>query len=213
MRFFSVMLLLLTLCCSVVGVRAETVGEIGPTYPIAEQSALDFILKRLRDKERSGELAILQQEAIRRSMDSIKNPPAIAGLATVRERSRRVVDPTVVYKNAMYDGEGRVVVPAQTRINPLEHIRLSKVLVFFDGRDKAQVENVRKYMAKSDLLVKPILVAGSWFELSKSWKSQVYYDQNGTFVKKFGIRAVPTTVRQAGRTLILDEVPAMELAK
>ena len=37
--------------------QAENLGRIGPTYPIAEQNLLDHIMARLREKERSGELA------------------------------------------------------------------------------------------------------------------------------------------------------------
>ena len=43
--------------------QAENLGRIGPTYPIAEQNLLDHIMARLRDKERSGELAKFEQLA------------------------------------------------------------------------------------------------------------------------------------------------------
>lgn len=42
--------------CAAACARAESLGTIGPTYPIAEQNLLDFIMARLREKERSGEL-------------------------------------------------------------------------------------------------------------------------------------------------------------
>ena len=42
---------------------AADLGTLGPTYGIAEPHLLNFIEQRLRDKERSGELQRLMQEA------------------------------------------------------------------------------------------------------------------------------------------------------
>ena len=47
--------------------QAATLGTIGPIYPIAEKNLLDLIAERLRAKERSGELARLQQDSVARA--------------------------------------------------------------------------------------------------------------------------------------------------
>ena len=84
--------------------------------------------------------------------------------------------------------------------------------LFFDGRDPEQREAVGRLVAKGgQLKVKPILVAGSWLDLTKAWKTQVFYDQKGTLSKRFGITAVPAVIRQQGKMLVLDEIPAKEL--
>ena len=54
---------------------------------------------------------------------------------------------------------------------------------------------------------KPVLVGGSWVDLNKAWGQQVYFDQKGTLVNRFGIRAVPATVVQQGRVLLVSEIP------
>ena len=190
--------------------QAANLGNIGPTYPIGEESALDLIMKRLREKERTGELKRIQDEAIRRSMGSIKHMRPVEGIATVKTRVQRFIDPTVTYTKAVTTDDGRIVVPAGTKINPLEMTRFSKTLVFFDGRDPAQREAVGRMVAKGDK-VKPILVAGSWLDLTKAWKTQVFYDQNGTLSRRFEIKAVPSFIRQHGKLLVLDEIPAGEL--
>lgn len=184
---------------------------IGPVYPIVEESALDTILRRLKEKERTGELRRIQQEAVRRSVQSAKSPKPVEGLSTVAERSQRLVDPTVTYNRAVTTDEGQIVVPAGARINPLLITRLNKRLVFFDGRDRAQAEAVRQMVAKEGVRVKPILVGGSWYDTSKAWKTQVYYDQHGQLSRRLGIRAVPTIVSQQNAMLLLEEVPAQEL--
>ena len=193
------------------GAAADELGVIGPVYPIAEENAVDTILKRLKDKERTGELKRIQQQAVKRSVQSAKNPRPVEGLATVRERSERLIDPSVRYSQAVTTDDGQIVVPAGATINPLLVTALSKRLVFFDGRDKAQAEAVRKMVAKEGAKVKPILVAGSWFDMSKAWKTQVFYDQAGKLTQRFGIRAVPSVISQSGGHLLVQEVPAGEL--
>lgn len=192
--------------------HATNLGRIGPTYPIGEESALDMIIKKLRQKERSGELKRLQEESINRSMGSIKNMKPVENIHTVHTRGQRFIDPTVTYSKAVTTDDGRIVVPAGTKINPLEMVGLTKTLVFFDGRDPEQREAVGRLVAKSgQLKVKPILVAGSWLDLTKAWKTQVFYDQRGTLSKRFGITGVPAVIRQQGKMLVLDEIPAKEL--
>ncbi|WP_459203441.1 type-F conjugative transfer system protein TraW (plasmid) [Ralstonia pseudosolanacearum] len=190
---------------------AANLGAIGQTYPIGEESALEMIMKKLREKERSGELKKLQEQAIQRSMGSIKNMKPVDGITSVTERSQRLIDPTVTYTKPVTTDDGRIVIPAGTRINPLDMTGLTKTLVFFDGRDAAQREAVRKLVAQGPARVKPILVAGSWLDLTKAWKTQVFYDQHGSLTKRFGITAVPSVIRQQGKMLLLDEIPAKEL--
>lgn len=191
--------------------RAQYLGAIGPTYPVGEQSALDVIMERLRAKERTGELAKLQEEGTRRALGTIKNMPPVAGIVTVTERAQRLIDPSVTYTQAVTTDDGRIVIPAGTTINPLEFMGLSKTLVFFDGRDPEQADAVRQLVAQGGERVKPILVAGSWLDLTKDWKTQVYYDQHGTLSQRFGIRAVPAVIRQHEKMLVLDEIPPKEL--
>lgn len=210
MRFSSGCVALLAALA--VSSQAIELGRIGPTYPIGEESALDMVMKKLRQKERSGELRRLQEEGIRRSMASIRNMPPVAGIATVRARAQRLIDPTVSYARQVTTDDGRVVIPAGTRVNPLDTISLSQTLVFFDGRDPEQREAVARLVTnKGQLRLKPILVAGSWLDLTKTWKTQVFYDQRGVLSRRFGITAVPAVIRQQGRMLVLDEIPAKEL--
>lgn len=189
--------------------QGEMLGTIGPVYEVAEQSALDMITQTLASKQRSGELDRLQKEAVQRSMHSVRNPVG-AELMTVTQRSARLLDPTVTYAQAVTTDEGRIVVPAGARINPLDLMAFTKTLVFFDGRDAAQVKAVHA-MVLRDARVKPILVAGSWLDIGKAWKRQVFFDQRGTLTQRFAISAVPSVIRQQGRALLLEEIPPREL--
>lgn len=207
----SDLLLLVAIAVASAPAGAEDLGAIGPTYPIGEESALETILHRLKEKERTGELHRIQQLASERALASAKSPRPVAGLATVMEPSQRLIDPTVAYERAVTTDDGRIVVPAGAKVNPLLVMSLSKRLVFFDGRDVAQREAVRRMVAKAGPRVKPVLVAGSWYDMSKAWKTQVYFDQAGRLAHRFGIRAVPTVISQQGAMLLLEEVPAGSL--
>lgn len=212
MRFSKVMGGLMLLLGSLSSAQATHLEAIGPVYPIGEEDALQMILKRLEDKAKSGELEALKQAGIQRSLNSIKHMKPVPGIQTVSVRSQRLIDPSVTYQQAVTTDEGRIVVPAGTTINPLDVMPFSKVLVFFDGRDQAQVAAVKHLLAKPAARpVMPILVAGSWLELSRAWKTQVFYDQQGVLTQRFGISAVPAVIRQNGRRLQIDEIPAEEL--
>ena len=102
--------------------------------------------------------------------------------------------------------QGRLLFPAGTRKNPLEVVSLSKRLLFFDARDGRQVARARELIARYDGKVKPILTGGSYLDLMKAWRVPVYYDQQGTLTRRFGIRQVPALVSQEGMRLRVDEV-------
>lgn len=208
---FSKSVVVAALLAATVVTRAEDLGTVGTTYPIVEESAVTMIKNRLLEKQRTGEMQKLQDEAIKRSIHSALNRPPLVGIDTVTARTERLIDPTVYYPRAITDEEGRIIVPAGARINPLVYTGLHKRLVFFDGRDHDQVEAVHAMVKREHAKVKPILIAGPWFDLSKTWKTQVYYDQDGTLTQRFGIHAVPAVISQKGDKLLLQELPAEEL--
>jgi conjugal transfer pilus assembly protein TraW len=190
---------------------AQTKFErIGPTYPIAEQPADEAIVNALKEKERSGELKRLEQEAIKRSVKTAKEPTPVEGLTRTSKLLHFEIDATLVVKDDIKDPLGNVVVAAGSTINPLEVMGLTQVLVFFDARDIAQIELAEKLIRNSTKKVVPILTAGSWYELAKSWKRTVYFDQKGALTQRFGIRTLPSTVEQIGSKLILTNIPVTE---
>ena len=91
-------------------------------------------------------------------------------------------------------------------VNPLTIVSLSQRLLFFDGRDAAQVRQARALIERYDGKVKPILVAGSYLDLMRQWRFSVYYDQQGALVQKLGITQVPALVSQEGPRLRIDEL-------
>ena len=196
----------LALALPTCGLRAADLGTLGPTYGIAEPHLLELIAQRLRDKQRRGELQRLMQEAQARGVESVKSPAPVAGLRTTRTARSYYVDPSFTLERNIVDAEGRLLFPAGTRKNPLEVVSMSKRLLFFDARDRRQVAQARELIARYDGKVKPILTAGSYLELMKTWQMPVYFDQQGTLTRRLGIGQVPALVSQEGLKLRIDEM-------
>lgn len=191
--------------------HARQLGVIGTAYPILEQNALTQIMSKLKQMEADGELKRLEEEAKRRALNSIKNPRGPLGIGTVRESSVRVFDPSVTYTEGIFAADGTVIAAPNTTVNPLDHIQLSKTLVFFNGDDQEQVVAVGQLLKTYQTAIRPVLVSGSWLDLSRQWQTQVYFDQGGSLAERFSIQNVPTIVRQVGNMLEIAEIPAGEL--
>lgn len=193
--------LLVTLLCATLA-QADT---IGPTYPIVEKDMLEEIERSLREKERNGEIARLQNEAIERSKRSIENPAYVDLPRATRARTFHY-DPSIRVQDTIYDHEGRVVAAAGTLVNPLTYVSMSQHLLFFDGTDPVQVAMVNQLHAHYGEQVKLILTKGQPLEMTRQRKAQVYFDQGASLIRKLGISAVPTLVSQEGMLLRLDEL-------
>jgi conjugal transfer pilus assembly protein TraW len=185
---------------------ALDLGKIGPTYPIAEPSFLEFIEARLREKERSGEIQRLQDAAQARAIAAINTPPPVPGVKPTEKARTHYYDPSFTLEENLHDDQGHVLFPAGTRKNPLEVVSLSKHLLFFDARDAKQLERARALIDHYEGKVKPILVAGSYMDLMKRWQIRVYYDQQGSLTRRLGITQVPALVSQEGLRLRIDEL-------
>ena len=184
----------------------EDLGRVGPVYPVAEPDLLELIQSRLQQKQKSGELARIERDFRDRSRQAIESPRPVAGL--VRTRSPRTfhLDPSVTVPETLRDHEGKVLVAAGTRVNPLDFVSLSNHLVLFDARDSAQT---RKALALRDHYqgrVHLILTGGSYIDFMKHFDVRVYFDQQGLLVRRLGIRQVPALVTQEGKRLRIDEL-------
>ena len=199
--------LLAAATCWALGAQATNLGTIGPTYPVAEKNLLDVFMARLRAKEASGELKRHEQEARDRAAHAVNNPKPVDGLRRAQAARTFYFDPSFTLQSNVVDSTGAILFPAGTRKNPLEVVSLSKHLLFFDARDPRQVARASELIEHYQGKVKPILVGGSYLDLMKRWNKPVFYDQEGTLVRKFGIAAVPAIVSQEGQRLRIDEVP------
>ena len=187
---------------------ALDLGVIGPAYTIAEPDLLVELQAKLSEKARTGELRELERATRQRIVAAIESPLPVPGLARSEHPRTFHFDPSVVIGEPIVDGEGRVLVAAGTRTNPLDIVSLSQPLLFFDARDAAQVRKAQALIERYGGKVKPILTAGSYLDLMRRWRIRVYYDQQGALTGKLGITQVPALVSQEGKRLRIDALAA-----
>lgn len=186
--------------------RAEDLGVIGKVYQIMERDLIEAMKDRLRQMEKTGELAKKQTEYKNRVIYGIEHPRPIPGIKTTEVASTHYYDPSVIVDRDIVTAEGRLMYPRGTKVNPLDYIGWNTYLLFVDGRDQKQLDSSKRIMATSDKPVKLVLVAGEPLNLMRKWKKQVYYDQGGILTRRFAITRVPAIVRQEGKMLRVDEL-------
>lgn len=183
---------------------------LGPSYPIAEPDMLEEIQAKLKSMEKSGRMRQFQQEAIERSRQSIERPDPVKDIVKTRQPRTFYFDPSWRVPRDIATPDGKVIARAGDLVNPLDYVPLANHLLFFDQGDPRQVKKAAQILKRFNGAVKPILVAGEPLTLTRQWKQQVYFDQSGHLVRRFGIRQVPALVSQdTGRKrLRIDEFRA-----
>ena len=185
---------------------ARDYGQQGTVYPIVEQDFLKEIMAKLKVMEQNGKLAKFQNGVKKQMVDSVNKPKPVAGITTTKFAKSWLFDPTIFLDHDLADQNGRVFYKAGNKVNPLDHISLTKTLIFIDGDDETQV----KWALKQDKIrkgkTKIILVKGAIIDLMKQTKTRLYFDQNGTLTKKFSIEHTPAKIEQEGKKLRISEV-------
>jgi len=182
---------------------ARDYGQHGHVWGVAEPDLLAQIHARLAAMEKSGETSRLNEALKRRTIARVNRPEPVAGIVRAALRRQWHFDPTITVSETIADDKGRTVIAAGTRVNPLDSVTLRHPLVFLDGNDASQLAWASQRFGKTS--AKFILVKGAPLALMKARQRRFYFDQGGKLVAHFGIRAVPATVTQDGRRLLVSE--------
>ncbi len=202
----TLLVLLFTVSSAISNTYAKDYGVQGATYPVVEKDFVQEIQSRLKVMEKNGQLAKFQNDVKKQMVNGVNRPKAIAGITKTPEAKSWVFDPSVSVKHDLADQNGRVFYRAGSSVNPLDHISLTKTLLFIDGDDKDQINWALKQDKIKKGKTKIILVKGAIIELMKEKKVRFYFDQNGVLTQKFQIKHVPAKVEQEGKKLRISEV-------
>ena len=190
-------------------VSALDYGVAGALFPIVESDLLATIHARLTTLEQTGATRRLNAELQRRSIARVNRPAPVEGLARAEAPRSWLFDPTIELADDIADDKGRLIMARGTRVNPLDSVALRQALVFFDGDDPAQLAWALQRAANKpagDRPAKLILVKGPPLELMRARQRRFYFDQGGTLIRHFAIRALPALVEQDGRQLKISEI-------
>ncbi|RMH33095.1 MAG: hypothetical protein D6690_12405 [Nitrospirae bacterium] len=167
-----------------------------PGVAIAEANLLEVIQRRVAQVDWTGKARDWQ----RRVEARLKDGP---GLVLPTERTTRTyrVDPTVTIDHEVRDEEGRLLVAAGQRINPLERIVFPKTYVILDATDLRQMAAVEAYLATvpaSEVTV--MITRGDVRAVMERFRREVFWATR-PILERFGVTAVPALVKQAGSDL------------
>ena len=207
----AILLGTLVMCGMAPVAHARDYGQHGAIFPVAETDLLASIQARLEAMTASGAVDRINQELKDRTISKVNRPDPVADLGAAGAMRSWLFDPTITVAEDIRDNEGQLMVPAGTRVNPLDTVPLRQPLIFFDGDDVDErrwaLEQRRKGNAKL------ILVKGAPLALMKSAQTRIYFDQGGTLVRRFGIKATPAMVVQQNRQLRVTEVDLARSSK
>ena len=181
---------------------AKDLGVRGATWPMAEPDLLDAIAERLAALRDGGAFARWEAEAKARARAHLEAPPRVPGIGPAAEDRVRRIDPAVTVARDVVAPDGTVLARAGTRVNPLDHVRLSRPLLLVDGTRQVEVAWALGYPTPATL----VLVAGRPLALARIHRRPVFFDQGGAIVRRLQIRATPSVVTQEGAWLRITEV-------
>jgi conjugal transfer pilus assembly protein TraW len=187
-------------------VLAKDFGVHGTLFEIKEEDMLETINARLKTLERSGVLALRQKEMKSAALKSVLYPRPIRNISDTAYNKAWDLDPTYIVQEDIINHDGTILHKAGTKINPLETIALQTNLMFINGKNAEQIQWALDRCMEVSNRCKLILINGSPGELSKKYKRDFYFDQNGSISKKLGITQVPALVTQNGLKLRIEEL-------
>lgn len=185
-------------------VTAKDIGTFGQLFPIAEPDMMDLITGRLKQMDDSGEMARIREKAEQDVKAHAVRPPPVAGISEARQDKTWLFDPSFIADRDITDGRGHYIAHKGDKKNPLDTIPFKSTLFFINGDDQAEIQWVKEKL-KYTINFKVILVKGNIPETSDKLDEQIFFDQYGVMVTRFGITHTPAEVFQEGNKLRIKE--------
>jgi conjugal transfer pilus assembly protein TraW len=200
------------------GARGD-LGTWGPVVIPTEQDLLETLQARIGGLD----LSALKEQALA----NFWSRQTFTDLPVATHDHTQWLDPTTAMQAALRDAEGKALVPAGTRINPLSHLRFRQALVVFDARDSRQRKRVEDWLASHPAAFSPpspapvaddstdtyatkysritLVTTGiqpshgwqGWAALEKQFARPVYL-LNTTLQSRFQLREVPAVIDAVG---------------
>jgi conjugal transfer pilus assembly protein TraW len=176
-----------------VSAAANAATVIGPTYPIAEPDTATELHNRASavDWKKYFSIDATKEQAF----ESIHLPRAV-------HNGSYLFDPTYAIPREITDAKGKVLYPAGYKINVYDRITMPGRVLVIENR----AEDLRwlREVAKPANGDKVLLAGGNVYAAREETHLPLYLlDQR--FVERFGLRAVPSIVRQEGNRLRVSE--------
>jgi len=176
-------------------------GAVGATYRIAEPDALSEI----KAAAAKADWRAVFRDA--RAWIKQYRPKDLKSLPPATKHRSFLVDMTYTLDRDIPDGKGGILYPKGYTFNPLDYVRLTRILVILDGGDRRQVDWFKTSQYADDYRVTTILTGGDYYDLMKELDRPVFY-LPAEMADRLHLTAVPSVVRQRGKHLEVTEIPA-----
>lgn len=177
-------------------------GALGATYPIAEKDAIEEIEEKASKTDWSKHF---NKKKMEKAVKGYR-PENLVKLPRAGETRSFNVDMTYTLDFDITDNHGQILYPKGFMFNPLDYIDFPRTLIVIDATDEDQVA----WLKSSDhVYTATILITdGAFWDLSNSLGRALFYADK-QIVERFGLKAVPSIIRQSGRYMEVKEI-AME---
>lgn len=197
-------------------VAAGHTGDLGQRGPV-ELVAEPDLMAVLRKRAEALDLAAHKRVAIQRFWER----QAFVELPAADTVRTRWVDPTVVLSRPLTDGKGKVLVPARTRINPLEVLPFTQTLMVFDARKAEQVAAIQAWLKQraADKAYPRTTLITTGLNREQGWQALAQIEStldhpvfllNRSIQARFQLERTPTLVDAVGTRFRLREWPPEE---
>lgn len=187
-------------------------GQNGPVVELAEEDLIERMQRNAREYDWAAARSRAEARFFSTNVPSHSFPEA--DVARVRQ-----VDPSFVVDETVTLPDGQVLVPAGTRINPLEMMPFSEVIVVFDPGKPAQLnvvhEVIRRNPGRTVKVLASSLASVGNFEGYGSLMNRVgrrVYMLPDALREQFRIERVPSVVSVEGTTFRVEEIPPSQFS-
>ena len=183
---------------------SKWVGVYGRLYDIDEPDLIKVMMSKMQQKVNNGDWAKLKVKMRKKMDDYIERPPGIL-LPPAQKNRLWYYQPITEIADDIRDHEGNLMYKKGTRVNPLDYIKFSKDLVFFDSDQPNQVAWVKEKL-KQKKTIKLILINGELKNLVNELDRPIYHDHIARLHQRMNIQALPAYVSQSGNRLKVEEI-------
>lgn len=188
--------------------RRGDLGKRGPTHAIVERD----LITEMKERIARTDWAAKKAAAIKRFWQNQR----LTLLPETKEPRRFEINPTIEVLADITALDGRVIVPAGTRVNLLEQVPFTGSLIVFDGAKKSHRATARRLSAEARAKgLRPILVTtrmaegpgswGAWEQLQQSFEYPVFLLQQDLRMR-FRLEHVPAEVHAEGNRFVVTEI-------
>lgn len=176
-------------------ISAKNLGSIGNVWAIQEENLLSVINEQLNEQFGGKSEEEIKQEVQKRITENILRPPA-NHLNRAGKNSERLFDPSFTLDRDIADHKGQVFARKGQVFSPFDAVPFNRTLIFIDADDIKQIEWLKTFKPEMELF-KIILIKGNIRDAAEQLDSEVYFDQHGSLITRFGLKAVPSVIDEA----------------